>query len=1294
MDDNLSLEFNEKKDINNNKSEIDLKKNINNNEDKKPFFLMTLEDNMGNCQQIKIYQNSNPSELAYYFCKENNLDFTSMKYIKSNIKSIVKKFNEPQQKVLLYNKSNNSIKEEENEDDYLTEGTVKSNEKAKIQENKEEKNLNDNNLNEINLKNNYIDKNFNNENNNNEIQNNINYENENNLDDKDTNKDNKEQIHHLDKQNDFKEENKKDFYDIKNKIRNKDNSELKNIENVNSHIKIINNLVKMPLKINQISPKQIEINENIHKIINNNISKSENIIIDIDSQNNINFESHNEINKSNYNIMNTTDRSRKSCYISNFDKEIKEISCSTKSKENINLSDKKKNNSINSCQINEKTIDNNQIGEKEYEEESKKNNNFNNFDLIDFGKKYINLNKNIKEGKNNNSVDKDEISNSLVQSSESFENGVPVLNLENNNDKEKEKEQENNNYCGKIVNKNSSNIDKEKRTKFSQNINNDYNLNIMKNKTNKDFLLNKIKKTEINIPKKKAKKNSEINKLLKLIKNNCYNINKNINNKIIKDKNEILTFDKLKMKESNSLDINHEISRNLDNESNKNYSKELVNINNDIKNENKYKLNNCENSNFKNYIGNNKYNYKFKNNMSSSNNESNQNVSNTINKQYFFSNPNLSSNQEPINLSNAIYNIKYNTKNNTKKEVSNKSKSLGKDKNTKIKNISKNKIKLSKKKIMSINNKNKIKDLIKEKTKKYSLKFKKENNINNSSTQNSIDDKKKLNVKSCQTPPMKESTNAYHYINTLFSEWLMSTINKESRNIFTTRDQYFKKNKVINKTSKSISELIDNAGYKSKYDMLLSKSYFKNNKLNDNLKNIKYNRREKESKNINQNIINIKKKNHHYVNSLKLFNKSNTLYNNKFFSRKNNAENKNINNININKLTGRNKEIVKKQIEKLNYINLMNNNSLNTNTINDYNFNNNNSYLRKFINNTIHTFMYDSNENSKSEGKYKKIIQKQLTSPSKANYFERKTKKKSSDKIMGSKNGINKFRKIILNNSGSDQSYINDNCSNNININNLININNYQKNKNYNFNLNTNENNNNHYIKNSRLKKKKISNTLNKNINYENKKLINFSNELAKYYLNTEIYKNNYKKYNNLTYSNLIKNNLSLSNYESSTDDRLQDGFLISFFNKIFIILNKDKKKNCLIINSSCKKRLYYFSIKIRQILNIMIEILYKNLEKRRKNKLSNNSLLNTSKNCKDFEFKIDRNNFINEMIYIYKYYLCNENKKILLSYNDNLNRMEKDINTNDIIPPKSYQKMSKYKIKTKFGNIGKLKKE
>ena len=81
----------------------------------KPFYLMTLEDNEGDTKQIKIYKNSDPYELAYNFCKENNLDFESMKYIKRNIKNIIKKFEE---KDFYFLNNNNSIYEEEDEDNY------------------------------------------------------------------------------------------------------------------------------------------------------------------------------------------------------------------------------------------------------------------------------------------------------------------------------------------------------------------------------------------------------------------------------------------------------------------------------------------------------------------------------------------------------------------------------------------------------------------------------------------------------------------------------------------------------------------------------------------------------------------------------------------------------------------------------------------------------------------------------------------------------------------------------------------------------------------------------------------------------------------------------------------------------------------------------------------------------------------------------------------------------------------------------------------------------------------------
>ena len=248
MEGKNKFEFEEKKYINNeNKKSLESNENINNNEDKKPFFLMTLEDSMGKCQQIKIFQNSNPSELAYYFCKENNLDFASMKYIKSNIKSIVKKFNEPQQKTLLYNDSNNAIKEEEDEDDYLTEGTVRSNEKQKIQDNEEENYLN-NNYKDINKS---------------ETNNNSNNDNENNdkndKNDKNDNNDNNDKNDIINNKNKVKNnkffDNKKfdysrndlksqiiDTFNKKDKVIKLGDKWNKMLENINSHINSINKI--------------------------------------------------------------------------------------------------------------------------------------------------------------------------------------------------------------------------------------------------------------------------------------------------------------------------------------------------------------------------------------------------------------------------------------------------------------------------------------------------------------------------------------------------------------------------------------------------------------------------------------------------------------------------------------------------------------------------------------------------------------------------------------------------------------------------------------------------------------------------------------------------------------------------------------------------------------------------------------------------------------------------------------------------------------------------------------------
>jgi hypothetical protein len=65
----------------NNKSENNSFSSNNTNNKKKTdsketqFYLITLEDNNGEHQQIRIFKNSDASEIAFNFCKENNLDF-------------------------------------------------------------------------------------------------------------------------------------------------------------------------------------------------------------------------------------------------------------------------------------------------------------------------------------------------------------------------------------------------------------------------------------------------------------------------------------------------------------------------------------------------------------------------------------------------------------------------------------------------------------------------------------------------------------------------------------------------------------------------------------------------------------------------------------------------------------------------------------------------------------------------------------------------------------------------------------------------------------------------------------------------------------------------------------------------------------------------------------------------------------------------------------------------------------------------------------------------------------------
>ena len=59
--------------------------NEKNEEQKAPILVMTLEVEEGNTKQIKLYSDSNSGEVAFSFCKENNLDYEYLTHLKEQI---------------------------------------------------------------------------------------------------------------------------------------------------------------------------------------------------------------------------------------------------------------------------------------------------------------------------------------------------------------------------------------------------------------------------------------------------------------------------------------------------------------------------------------------------------------------------------------------------------------------------------------------------------------------------------------------------------------------------------------------------------------------------------------------------------------------------------------------------------------------------------------------------------------------------------------------------------------------------------------------------------------------------------------------------------------------------------------------------------------------------------------------------------------------------------------------------------------------------------------------------------
>ena len=125
-----------------NKKNKENKKSKENSEEDIYFYIMTLQAD-GQRHQIKIFENSNASELAFNFCKTYNLDFQTMKYLKKAIKQILLHFNNTRKNEMIYLLKENSSIQEVAEEEIITDNSLKksgtykknnSNNKNKISE--------------------------------------------------------------------------------------------------------------------------------------------------------------------------------------------------------------------------------------------------------------------------------------------------------------------------------------------------------------------------------------------------------------------------------------------------------------------------------------------------------------------------------------------------------------------------------------------------------------------------------------------------------------------------------------------------------------------------------------------------------------------------------------------------------------------------------------------------------------------------------------------------------------------------------------------------------------------------------------------------------------------------------------------------------------------------------------------------------------------------------------------------------------------------------------------------------
>ena len=92
-------------------------KNTDTNEE--PIYVMTLALDQGKSEKIEIFSNSDPSELAYNFCRRNNLDFNALDYLREQITNLLETYAK--------NENENENDEEENDNNEEDNETINTN---------------------------------------------------------------------------------------------------------------------------------------------------------------------------------------------------------------------------------------------------------------------------------------------------------------------------------------------------------------------------------------------------------------------------------------------------------------------------------------------------------------------------------------------------------------------------------------------------------------------------------------------------------------------------------------------------------------------------------------------------------------------------------------------------------------------------------------------------------------------------------------------------------------------------------------------------------------------------------------------------------------------------------------------------------------------------------------------------------------------------------------------------------------------------------------------------------------